>query len=103
MANTFYIYTIDDLNPSDPSILVSGSFLVEVAAGASPDYISVNDGDTFLDTLATGDVDQVLSADLVIDGTTVGTAGEAVSIGTASPVTNFLRRVCHGHVFYHYC
>ncbi len=89
MAETFYIYTIDDLSPNDPSILVDGSFLVTVAAGASPDFIRVSDGDTFLDPLATGDADQVLSADLVVNGVTVGTAGEVVSIGTASPVTNF--------------
>ncbi|NOR64250.1 MAG: type I secretion protein [Rhodobacteraceae bacterium] len=89
MAETFYIYTIDDLSPNDPSILTDGSFLVEVASGASPDFIRVSDGDSFLDTLATGDSDQVLSADLVIDGVTVGTAGEAVSIGTESGVTNF--------------
>ena len=89
MAETFYIYTIDDLSPNDPDILVTGSFLVTVAAGASPDFISVSDGDSFLDTLATGDADQVLSADLVIDGVTVGAAGEAVSIGTESAVTNF--------------
>ena len=89
MAETFYIYTIDDLDPNDPDVLVSGSFLVQVAVGASPDFISVNDGDSFLDTLATGDADQVLAADLVIGGVTVGTAGDLVSIGTESGVTNF--------------
>jgi len=89
MAETFYIYTIDDLDPNDPSILIDESSLVQVAAGASPDFISVNDGDTLLDTLAAGDADQVLSADLVIDGVTVGTAGQLVSIGTESAVTNF--------------
>ena len=89
MAYKIYIYTIDDLDPNDPNILIGGSSIVTVAAGASPGFISVSDGDSFLDTLTTGDADQVLSADLVIDGMTVGTAGDLVSIGTESAVTNY--------------
>ena len=88
MPETFYIYTLDDIDTFSPDPFATGDLAV-VAAGAAPDFIHVDDGDSALDALTAGDADQLLAEDLVIDGITVGTTGQSVSIGITSNVTNF--------------
>jgi hypothetical protein len=88
MAKTFYIYTINDLNPPDPSILDVGSSAVAVAGSVAPDIIQVSDDDFLLDPAGAGDTNQVLAADLVVDGALVGHAGDPVSVGKQNVVTD---------------
>ena len=87
MTNNIFIYTIDDL-VGPPGLLTTGSGLAGVSASASPDILSIDDGDSFLDPLTSGDGDQMLAADLIIGGVTVGLEGDSVSIGTESPFIN---------------
>jgi hypothetical protein len=84
MSEVFLIYTLSDFDGG----LDEGG-LTSVSLTASPDLAEVSDDDTVLDTLATADTNQVLTVDLVINGMTVGLAGQTVSIGAEISITNF--------------
>jgi len=93
MAETFYIYTLDDLNGS----LTEGD-LTSVAGDASPTIVHVddNDGDLLLDTATSNDPDQVLAADFVVDGVTLGFAGDSIAISSEVSIDNYSQAVYGG-------
>ncbi len=97
MANNIYIYTVDDLD-APPNVLTTGAANIPVAATASPDILSINDDDPLLDPLTSGDGGQLLAADLIINGITVGYAGQTVSIYKESTLTNFTASFQQGTV-----
>ncbi len=80
MAESFYIYTLDDLGITDPAFVFTGG-PATVQPGATGDILNMDDDDPLLDTLTTGDASQVLTSDLTVDGVVVGSAGDTVSIG----------------------
>lgn len=84
MAENFLIYTLDDLDGD----LTEGGF-TSVSSNPSPTSVAVNDDDNVLDTILTGDPNQVLAADLVINGVLVGLVGDPIEIGAETDITNF--------------
>ena len=85
MAEEFLIYSINDLVGDQ---LTEGG-LTAVSGSPTPTLAQINDDDSVLNTLLDGDANQVLAADLIIDGVLVGTAGDAISIGSDIDIINF--------------
>lgn len=91
----FFIYSLADLGVFDASFILTGG-PATVQGTATPDLVQVSDDDGNLDTLSPPssggvpvDLDQVLAADLSIDGSPAGTTGDSINILGDAAVFNY--------------
>ena len=100
MLGTYYIYSAFEVGaPADGSTIPNGGpytmGTMDLGYQIYPDYMVISDDDTYLDGyFPSGSLDynQVLAADLVVDGVQVGKAGDMLIAETGATIsTNYFQ------------